>query len=273
LTPTASFTSTISPTPTLTSTPLPTATPTRTPVPTLAPNLRYPPAVLVLHSNSNLEVNKAVKTLDNVKFLKEFLPLLKDSPFTVTTFEKLETNPDIKNPLILMIDQFYWGIYLTKEDGMTFQLINQANYPAVITIVPVPIRRFDNNAMVGEYLQKGWEIANNTDSYEDMSGMDWTHVAGQVGTGGFRMAGSILVGRHQLPITLVPPYGKVNETLYKAIAEIWNDTQADFKIKWVVAAVETKPYNIQEQTSTVGYVEAKEDAKATLETLIQNYIH
>ncbi len=282
-------------TPTLTVTPLPsaTATATNTAAPTLAANLRMPPAIVMLHSHSNMDVNAEAKQLDNIKFLEEFLPLLKNSDFTVTTFEQLEADPGIKNPLIIIVDQWYWGKILNDHDRRTFEMIDEAGFPAVIGIVPVPVRRFDNNALAGEYMKKGWELANNADTYRDLTGMHWFDIAAQVGTGGGRMSSSIVVGVSKFPMTLIPPYGKIDDNLFTAIKEIWIWPTTDDNIKWVVAntrlvngvevPIEVEPYDIHEgesthsavydplNTVTVTYVEASANAQETFENLVQRY--
>jgi hypothetical protein len=248
---------------TATQTLIPTSTPTATPspTPTLPASLRYPPAVLILHSTDP----------GNAEFLRDFLPLLPGTPFTVTTLEKLAEDPDIPNPLVIMIDQFYWGRLLTPADAEAIQVIRESGYPAAIAILPVPIRRHDNNDMVGELVRLGWEVVNNTDVYEDLSGKHWFDVAAQVDTGGGRMAN--VGGREKLPITVLPPFGRFTDSLYEAIDEMWAYDGVSSQIVWVVVDVPYAPYDINERTHTIRYETTRQDAETTLHFLLERYSH
>jgi len=216
----ASATPSLVPTPALTAMPTvvpltvtptlaPTFTPTRaiplTVTATLDP-IRHIPPTLMLHRRS--------LNFDSVKFLKDFILLLKQNNMHVVTYEDIRKDPGITQReqgklFIISIDDLYLRYPIEGSVMEMIALLREAGYPAVLgvvtesnTLYPATISTYR------ELIALGWEIASHTDTHRNLGIMEKTaprYVYTEVQTSVDKITNAVGVR----PYTLILPEGQM----------------------------------------------------------------
>ena len=157
---TAMSMSTVTAVPSPTMTPAPTNPPTA--IPTLDPIRNTPPTLMLHRPNLNF---------DSLAFLKEFIKLLKLNNMEVVTYRYIYKHPDItaidKGKLfIITIDDIFLAYPIDKRVLEMIQILREAGYPAVLSVV-TETEYVDpkNAALLKELSDAGWEIATHTDTH------------------------------------------------------------------------------------------------------------
>ena len=232
--PAASATPSVVPTLALTVTPtLVPLTSTPSPTPTFTPTRSIPltvtatfdpirpiPPTLMLHRRS--------LAFDSVKFLKDFIVLLKQNNMHVVTYEDIRKDPDITQReqgklFIISIDDLYLRYPIEGSVMEMIALLREAGYPAVLgvvtessnTLFPATISTYR------ELIALGWEIASHTDTHRNLGIMEKTaprYVYTEVQTSVDKITNAVGVR----PYTLILPEGQmVDDPRFIKRAEIF----------------------------------------------------
>ena len=119
-------------------------------------------------------------TFDSVKFLKDFIVLLKQNNMHVVTYEDIRKDPGITQReqgklFIISIDDLYLRYPIEGSVMEMIALLREAGYPAVLgvvtesnTLYPATISTYR------ELIALGWEIASHTDTHRNLGIMEKT---------------------------------------------------------------------------------------------------
>ncbi len=218
------------------------STPTLLVAPTVSPVLLSPirrtPITVMLHEST--------PTFDSVKFLKQFIAILKAGNFKVVTYQSISKDPDITA-------QEQGHLAIITMDDLTFSKLNpsyqemisallDANYPAVLGVVTQGESDPEVVAYFKSLSDKGWEIASHTDTHPNLGDLEKTSKEGvylEVKTSLDKIESAVGIR----PITLVLPYGQM-------VNDPGPIQQAG--ITWIVGIVDGETYNVNKPPYYVG---------------------
>lgn len=177
------------------------------------------PATLMLHRSS--------LNFDSVKFLKDFIVLLKQNNMHVVTYEDIRKDPDITQReqgklFIISIDDLYLRYPIEGSVMEMIALLREAGYPAVLGVVTESNTLFPATiSMYRELIALGWEIASHTDTHRNLGIMEKTaprYVFTEVQTSVDKITNAVGVR----PYTLILPEGQmVDDPRFIKRAEIF----------------------------------------------------
>ena len=139
--------------------------------PVLAP-IRHTPATLMLH-RSNL-------SFDAVRFLKDFIAILKQNQMHVITYRDISDNPDITASeqgklFMISIDDIYLRYPIDPSVLEMIAVLRGAGYPAVLAVITEGDYAYPATVKtLKELSEAGWEIASHTDRHSNLGEMEKT---------------------------------------------------------------------------------------------------
>lgn len=219
----------------------------------------YTPPSLMLHSAA-------------LPQMKDLLPLLAQSGYRTVTYktyyEALLNNTPLNNPLLLSIDD----LPVTHLNPGFMDMISEIHDYGMSGTLGIVTRgtREEANPKIWEYLKAlkefGWELANHTQDHALLPSYNDSSLNYEIQEASRR----IYEATGEAPVTLIVPYGNINNATTNKPDQRIFDVSAQLGIKWVVGIPDGKHFS-GKPPYYVGRVPTGETAQITLQYLVNSF--